>query len=430
MNRFIPIAVAIAFWPVWRWYVLRMTDGSDEPWGIVALVAAGVLLWMVRGEIKMTTGGMVAAGVILICYLVGFGLMPPLIRAMLAILCIAALTGTLTRHPAIWGVFVLSLPIIASMQFYLGFPLRMFTAQLAVGGLNLFGSGVTREGTQLFWDGQVVGIDAPCSGVKMLWTGMFVVLCSCGLLRLGWLKTTIASVAALLLIIFGNALRATLLVVKESGMVSLPDWTHEGIGVVIFAALIFAVTRYLKRADRSQEERPGRARSGNFAAAASLASLALLAAAAAAPFYHASSAKAETAEFPGWPVQWEGHVLEALPMTAAERAFADQFPGEVGVFAAGPNKVIMRWVTQPTRKLHSSADCFRAAGYSIDVERSGAGCFIASADEGAFLVEQTIFEDGNSDGAWREVSAWFWSASLSRTQGPWWAVTAIRPITS
>src|SRR5262245_59923054 len=33
-----------AFWPVWSWYVRRTADGSDEPWGLAALVVAGVLL--------------------------------------------------------------------------------------------------------------------------------------------------------------------------------------------------------------------------------------------------------------------------------------------------------------------------------------------------------------------------------------------------
>src|SRR5262245_27679217 len=30
----------MAFWPVWRWYVHRLNDQSDEAWGIVALVTA------------------------------------------------------------------------------------------------------------------------------------------------------------------------------------------------------------------------------------------------------------------------------------------------------------------------------------------------------------------------------------------------------
>ena len=32
----------VAFWPVWRWYGERITDGSDEPWGIVALATHAI----------------------------------------------------------------------------------------------------------------------------------------------------------------------------------------------------------------------------------------------------------------------------------------------------------------------------------------------------------------------------------------------------
>ena len=38
-----PLAVLVgltaATWPVWRWYVLRLGDGSDEQWGVLALGA-------------------------------------------------------------------------------------------------------------------------------------------------------------------------------------------------------------------------------------------------------------------------------------------------------------------------------------------------------------------------------------------------------
>jgi len=35
-------ALALAGWPVARWYVARVSDGSDEPWGLAALAVAMV----------------------------------------------------------------------------------------------------------------------------------------------------------------------------------------------------------------------------------------------------------------------------------------------------------------------------------------------------------------------------------------------------
>ena len=39
----------LCFWPVWRWYAQRLDDGSDEPWAIVALLAAALLTWPRQG---------------------------------------------------------------------------------------------------------------------------------------------------------------------------------------------------------------------------------------------------------------------------------------------------------------------------------------------------------------------------------------------
>jgi hypothetical protein len=48
-NPFIILAVqGVTFWPVWQWYVARLTDGSDEPWGVVALGTA--LLFLVKNQ--------------------------------------------------------------------------------------------------------------------------------------------------------------------------------------------------------------------------------------------------------------------------------------------------------------------------------------------------------------------------------------------
>ena len=57
MLRFFPGLViathALTVWPVWRWYLARTTDGSDEPWGIAALIAALALAWPFRRNSKL-----------------------------------------------------------------------------------------------------------------------------------------------------------------------------------------------------------------------------------------------------------------------------------------------------------------------------------------------------------------------------------------
>jgi hypothetical protein len=133
--------------------------------------------------------------------------------------------------------------------------------------------------------------------------------------------------------------------------------------------------------------------------------------------------------FPGWPAELDGMPLVAREMSEREAGFARGFPGRIGVFENGGRLVIVRWVTRATRKLHSSADCLRALGYGIEpgplFEAGGEqwGRFTAPREGSAWEVRERYFEDGGRGGAWSDVSAWYWGATLGSSEGPWWAVT-------
>ena len=70
------------------------------------------------------------------------------------------------------GLSLLSLPLLASLQFYAGYPLRVVTAE-ASRWLLPPASASQRSGASLLVNGQLVIVDAPCSGVQMLWLGYF-----------------------------------------------------------------------------------------------------------------------------------------------------------------------------------------------------------------------------------------------------------------
>lgn len=136
--------------------------------------------------------------------------------------------------------------------------------------------------------------------------------------------------------------------------------------------------------------------------------------------------------FPGWPTQFEGRPLQALPLTALEERFQRGFPGRVGRFSDGQREIVLRWVTRETRQLHASSDCFKASGYRIEalpLRRVGDqrwSRFRATRGELALEVSERISDARGAQ--WSDVSAWYWSALLGRSQGPWWAVTvAQRP---
>lgn len=161
--------------------------------------------------------------------------------------------------------------------------------------------------------------------------------------------------------------------------------------------------------------------------------IATLAAAALAPFAAKPPAPAiPAAAFPGWPDSFEGRPLTSLPLAGREAGFVRGFPGRVGRFSDGRREIVARWVVEPTRRLHPSADCFRGLGYRIapaDSERDALGrrwgAFRAVKGAQTLLVRELIAgADGRS---WSDVSSWYWPAALGRAAGPWWAWTVAEP---
>jgi len=187
--------------------------------------------------------------ILLAAYAASYAFLPAIMRAALAIaatlfcLHVAVLTG---RPPvAFWGLVALALPVLPSLQFTLGYPMRIVSAALSVAALQAQGLVVARQGTFLVWRGEMVQFDAPCSGVNMLWAGLLLTLMGCVLLRLSAPRVVLAVALSVTLAIAGNALRASSLFYLEAGLVAdAPSWWHEAIGIVAFV-LSAAVTLWL-----------------------------------------------------------------------------------------------------------------------------------------------------------------------------------------
>ncbi|HSH39959.1 MAG TPA: hypothetical protein VK993_14385 [Chthoniobacterales bacterium] len=132
--------------------------------------------------------------------------------------------------------------------------------------------------------------------------------------------------------------------------------------------------------------------------------------------------------FAGWPAEWEGEPIAEVPLTAREHQFNGNFPGRIAKFTDGRREIILRWVTQGTRQLHGSADCFRGMGYTVEPQpavRVGNGatwsCFTAEREGRKLLVRERITDTGGRE--WTDVSAWYWAVVMRRTTGPWMAAT-------
>jgi hypothetical protein len=84
----------VAFWPVWRWYVARLTDGSDEPWGVFALGTALLFLVWNRKHARVSPLALPVSSVFIFVYTVAFPASPPLFRAVLAVLALSCTVST------------------------------------------------------------------------------------------------------------------------------------------------------------------------------------------------------------------------------------------------------------------------------------------------------------------------------------------------
>lgn len=147
------------------------------------------------------------------------------------------------------------------------------------------------------------------------------------------------------------------------------------------------------------------------------------------------SARFETPEssaavvtFPGWPGTFAGKTLTPLPLNETEKRFATGFPGRIGRFSDGEREIIIRWVTEATRKLHPASDCFQGLGYSVKplaAHRDENGLLWASFAATKGNERLRVYERIHSDSgeSWTDVSAWYWSALRHEGSGSWWAMT-------
>ncbi|MEM1347186.1 MAG: archaeosortase/exosortase family protein [Myxococcota bacterium] len=489
--RLLVALVALASWPIWSWYARRMQDGSDDPWGLLALVTLGALLAGERherardaapaGVLYAVSAAMLGYAAAVLCGL------PPIFRAGFVAVAFAVV-GSWVRDkrifdPALWALALLSLPVIASLQFTIGYPLRALTATLAAPLVRVSGVPAIADGTLLRIGHEVVVVDGPCSGVRMLWTGAYLTATLAALLRLSTRRTLGLGAMAVVVVVVANVSRASAVLFLERfeaarpldpARAPIPEFLHQGAGAVTFvivAAGIGAAGSWLARPPaltsslRDSCSRP-RASGGTVAhitteewstwsateaVCATTPPLArgreqktrrvvlragglTLLLAATAPLFTAhwtqATRVAAGAQALDFPTHFEGRELHALELGERERDVLGSFPGKVGRFHDGTHTVVLRWVTKPTRALHPAKDCYRGLGFSVhtiepwrDAEGRVWSRFEAEhpvTGEHLVVRESITGSDGASSA---DLSSWYWSANFGRTKGPWLAWT-------
>jgi len=238
-------AAGVAFWPVWIWFAAGSADASNDYTGLLAAATAIAIVWRAPAA-KPVAHALALPAALIATYTVGAAIgMAPVVGALLAALALAALASAVRLGRRMDGpllaLCVLALPIAAGLQFYCGYPLRVVAGELTVMMLRMNGLAVVREGAMLAWDGQLIAIDAPCSGVKMMWAGLYLACALAASYRLSMARTLAAATLACVVVVGANAVRAAALFHTEAGLLIMPPWTHQASGVVCFIAAALAI---------------------------------------------------------------------------------------------------------------------------------------------------------------------------------------------
>jgi exosortase/archaeosortase family protein len=242
---------AATFWPQGLWIGRRVADGSDDPLGLAAAAALLLWLWRAKDRLRVTPRlpWLGAAAALTLAATAAVFVAPPLVAAALAALALAAhLAAWLpARSPrlALAGLALLALPLIASLQFYVGYPLRVFTAQFSAWLLQAAGVAAERSGAAMTVAGRLVIVDAPCSGVQMAWLAYFAACAMAAFAPLRDVNLLRRLPLVGLLVLAGNVLRNTVLVALEARPQGLAPALHEAIGIGVLVVVLGLTVRLM-----------------------------------------------------------------------------------------------------------------------------------------------------------------------------------------
>ena len=421
------VALLLAAIPTILWYALRLQDGDAELVGLVPLVAAVWFAFRDRKTLRVTPPGAWTSVALLLLQAAAFPILPAMIRALLMVAAFASFSGIWLK-PGILFLLILALPWSASLDFFLGYPLRTFTSINAAFLLETLGLDVTRSGVRLLYEGRMVGVDPACSGMNMLWSAALLTAMLAAVLPLGWRRLFPLGIAALALAIVGNSVRAALLFFPEADLVEMPHLLHPGIGLAVAGGcflILVKIARGLSRKGARTSLVGSPAADGGIAMrllipASSLVLLASL---------FSTGESAEAINAPQTLTTYQGAPVVRVPLSEEEENFYGNFPGSIAVYEGEGFKLIVRQVDRATRKLHPASHCLRAEGFRIGDRMSvhdGRSLSYTATRGGLAIEVKERVESVRTNRSWPEISAWFWHALSHPGSGPWEAVTLIR----
>ncbi|MFN4151291.1 MAG: archaeosortase/exosortase family protein, partial [Candidatus Sericytochromatia bacterium] len=216
----------ILFKDVLIWIFNRLNDNSDEISSITSLISLFIILFL--GKLSKNSNLEsekfdlnIISYTFLLYFLISFfdiDILKGLIASFSLSITASFYINRKYFDLKIFGLLLLSLPILTSFQFFVGYPLRVLVTKLSAILLKLSGLNVLQEATCLTLDKNSVCVDAPCSGIQMLLTGFFLCFIFSFVKKLNNIQTILLLVTNILIVIFVNIFRATALFYTESGI--------------------------------------------------------------------------------------------------------------------------------------------------------------------------------------------------------------------
>lgn len=454
------VVVGGALWPVGIYLARAYTAGSDG-W-LPALLLLGVVSWALwKGAGASAAGGepprpTLTVPALLLLYAALYGLTPPLARALLGLLVLAALLLawpglSWRRHSAIPLLLLLSVPAVDTLNFFLGGPLRAASAQLSALWLLIGGVPAHAEGAMIRVGAHLFSIDAPCSGVNGLWSAVV----AAAVLAL-WRELRPTATLALVtlaagLAVVSNAWRAaTLIYASRIIHGQAAEIVHPFTGLVGFAAVLALLVWLSGRLPSSPPATSSRVRGPRHDFGTARRRLlrpsiglgcAVLAALAPLVSHPSLPTRQGVVHFSGWPQDWMGQSLHRLPPTPLDERWIALSAGPLARFQlTNGNELLLRWVERPGRGVHPPEDCYRAQGYtvtSLDMVLSPAPGALGLASwrrfravKGAEDVEVREIIVSQTGQSYSDPAWWWWCVAGpgATDRGPWWFAVEQRGI--
>lgn len=151
------------------------------------------------------------------------------------------------------------LPFGAHLETFLGYPLRLLSAEAVRSGMASLGFHAIGVDTILVFESGVSQVDIPCSGVKSLWTGALFLLAATWIenrpLNLRWLLVALATGA---LLVLANFVRVGILTLigPALGWTEAARMLHVPLGVLGFAGACAAAVHLLGRMKEKPSAQP------------------------------------------------------------------------------------------------------------------------------------------------------------------------------